>query len=183
MCGECCRSGYDIHVQEQDINQWRKLEKFEFLDNIIIKTQCISINDGTELNCEDGHIIKRIKKDYKNSDKKIEELIKFIQTNHDYYGKSCLRLDLKTIIPNLDYDPVLKPKNFNVILKGIELGLDYIIKTNVNGECPYLTLNLCSINDFKPIGCKKFPYTKDKCLRKDDFFLSICRGVKKIKEI
>ena len=149
----------------------------------MINPQCISINVGTDCNFEDGSTIKGIKKMHNDFNKKNEELIDFIEEFHDYYGRDCLRLNTKTIMSNLDYDPLLIPKNFNVIMKGLKLGLEYILNTNVFGECPYLSLNRCLIHDFKPIGCKKFPYTKDKCLRKDNPFLSVCKGLKKMKEV
>lgn len=181
LCGECCRAGYEAYVNREDVKKWKILDKNELLENIIINPQCISVNNETELNSEDGNILKRIRKQFKNFDRKIKELIEFIQKNHLYYGKNCLRLYIKTILPDFDYDPVLVPKSFNSILKGLDFGLEYIIKTDVSGKCTFLNLNLCSINDFKPIGCKKFPYTKDKCLRKDELFLSVCRGLKKVK--
>lgn len=179
-CGECCRAGYDVYINKEDIEKWKILDKNELLDHIIINPQCISINNETELNSEDGNTIKRIRRNFKNFDRRIKELVEFIQENHLYYGKTGLCLYIKTILLDLDYDPVLVPKSFNSILKGLDFGLEYIIKTDVSGKCPFLNLNLCSIHDIKPIGCKKFPYTNDKCLRKDELFLSVCSGLKNV---
>jgi Fe-S-cluster containining protein len=162
--------------------KWKKLKKIEILENIIINPQCISINNKTELNSKEGNTIERIREKYNNFDSKIEELKDFIKKNHLFYGRNCLRQYNKTFLSNLGFDPVLVPKNFDYIIKGLNYGLEYIIKTDVSGTCPFLTLNLCSIHDFKPMGCKNFPYTKNKCLRKDNLFSSICSGLKKVKE-
>jgi len=183
MCGECCRAGYDVHINKIDAQKWKKMEKNELLEHFTIRLNCISINDGTELNSEDGKTIKMIRANYSNSDQKIQELVEFIRENHLYCGKSCFRQYWKTVVPEFDYDPILVPKSYDVMIKGFDLGLEYIIKTDISGVCPFLNLNLCSIHDFKPMGCKKFPYEKDRCLRKDELFLSVCKGLKKIKQI
>jgi Fe-S-cluster containining protein len=179
-CGECCRAGYDVYIKREDVENWKKLEKKELLENIIINSACISINNKTECNSEEGISIKRIKKKYNNFSKKLEELRRFIQNNHEYRGKNCLRQYIKTILLDLAYDPLLAPKSFNTILKGLEFGLEYILKTDASGKCPFLNLNLCLIHDFKPIACKNFPYARYKQLRNDKSFLTKCRGFKNI---
>jgi Fe-S-cluster containining protein len=182
-CGECCKAGYDVYVIKKDIEKWKDLKKQELLDYIFIKPQCISVNNGTELNSEDGNTIKRIHNNYRNSDKKIEDLINFIQKTHLNRGQNSLRQYIKTILPNLKYDPLLVPISFDIILKGLEFGLEYILKTDVSGKCSFLNLNLCSIYKYKPIACTRFPLIKDNCLRKDNIFTTICRGLKRVKEI
>jgi Fe-S-cluster containining protein len=182
-CGECCKAGYDVYIIKKDIKNWKALEKQEFLNFIIVNPHCISINNGTELNSEDGNTIKRIYKNYRNPDKRIKELLGFIQKTHLYYGQNSLRRYIKTILPDLNYDPLLVPKSFNIMLKGIDFGLEYILKTDVTGQCSFLNLNLCSINNYKPYACAKYPYLKDNCIRKDNLFTTICRGLKKVKEI
>ncbi|MFW9819938.1 MAG: YkgJ family cysteine cluster protein [Candidatus Thorarchaeota archaeon] len=182
-CGECCKAGYDVHVIRKDIVKWKDLDKQELLDFIIIDPQCISQNDGTELNSEDGITIKRIRKSLRNSDKKIEELVEFIKKNHLYFGQNSLCQYIKTILPDLNYDPLLIPKSFDIILKGLDFGIEYILKADMTGKCSFLNLNLCSIYNYKPIACTRFPYIKDNCLRKDNIFTTICRGLKKVKEL
>ncbi|MFW9782324.1 MAG: YkgJ family cysteine cluster protein [Candidatus Heimdallarchaeota archaeon] len=59
----------------------------------------------------------------------------------------------------------LEAENFKSILKGFDFGLEYIIETDDSGKCPFLIFKLCSIHNFRPIGCKSFPFTKDDCLR------------------
>jgi len=78
MCGECCRTGYDIYVNREDVEKWKKLNKKELLDFIVVNPKCISVNIETKLNSEIGNIKKRINKQYDNFDWKIEELINFL---------------------------------------------------------------------------------------------------------
>ncbi len=182
-CGECCKAGYDVHVIKKDIEKWQDLEKRELLDYIFINPQCIAVDNGTELNSEDGNTIKRIYKNFRNSNKKIEELVEFIKKTHLNYGRNSLHQYVKTILSDLNYDPLLVPKSFDIILKGLEYGLEYILKTDITGKCSLLQLNLCSIYTYKPIACTKFPYIEENCLRKDNLFKTICRSLKKVKEI
>ncbi|MFX0021563.1 MAG: YkgJ family cysteine cluster protein [Candidatus Hermodarchaeota archaeon] len=182
-CGECCKAGYDVYVINKDIEKWKDLDKQELLEYIFINPQCISLNNGTEFNSEDGNTIKRIWKNFKDSDKKVDELIEFIKKNHLYCGQNSLRRYVKTILPDINYDPLLAPKSFDIILKGLEFGLEYILKTDMTGKCSFLKLNLCSIYKYKPIACTRFPYTKEKCLRKDNILTIVCKGLRKVKEL
>jgi Fe-S-cluster containining protein len=182
-CGECCKAGYDVYVVKKDIEKWKELEKQDLIEYIIINPQCISLNNGTELNSENGCTIRRIRKNFRNSDEKIEELVEFIKKSHLNFGQSSLRQYVKTILPDLNYDPIIVPKSFDIILKGLEFGLEYILKSDITGKCSFLNLNLCTIYKYKPIACTRFPYLKENCLRKDNLFTTICRGLKKVKEI
>ena len=110
MCGECCRSGYDVYINREDVEKWMILEKREILDYLIIKSKYHAVND---------------------------------------------------------FVPVVIPKSFNTILKGLEQGLEYIIKPDFYGNCPFLTESKCEINSYKPIACKRYPFTIDLCLRKE----------------
>lgn len=159
-----------------------KLKKGELLDNIVIKPECISIDNNTELNSNEGFTIKKIKKENPYFKKKLGKLVDFIQRSHLYYGKSCLRRYIKTIIPDVGYDPVFTPKTFSSILKGLDFGLKYIIKTDASSACPFLKLNECSIHKIKPLDCKRFPYNDDSSLRSDYPFISICNGLKRMRE-
>jgi Fe-S-cluster containining protein len=182
MCGECCKAGYDVYVSIKDVENWKKLKKFELLENVMVKPQCISLNNGTEFNSKQGITLNKIKKTYKNYDKKVKELIEFLQKYHDYYGTNGLREYTKTILPDLKYDPILTPKNYNVILKGIDIfKLDYVLEKDPSGKCFFLKLNRCQIHDIKPIACRKFPFTKNKCLRNDHIFESICNAYNKLR--
>lgn len=150
----------------------------------MIKLECISINNHTELNSKEGTVLKEIKKEHVNYKTKLKELIAFIHETHLYFGTNCLRNYIKTIIPDIGYDPVLSPKNFRVLLKGLGLGLKYIIRNGSDGACPFLNLNRCLINDIKPNDCTRFPYNEDGSLRMDYPFISICNGlIRKQKHI
>jgi Fe-S-cluster containining protein len=174
LCGECCKVGYDVYIDKKDVRKWKKLKKVELLDNILVKPDCISLNNGTEFNSTEGITIKKIKKTYANYEKKFKELVEFLQKNHYYCGMNSFRKYTKTILPNIEYDPLLIPKSYDIILKGIDkFKLDYIIKKDRSGKCIFLRLNYCQIHDIKPIACAKFPFTHENCLRKDPVFRSI----------
>ena len=180
LCGECCRAGYEVRVQRDDAVKWMNLDKLEILDNIIINPECISIDNKTEINSEEGITVKEIKKLGSNIEKRLKELIRFIQKSHLYYGKGCERSYTKTIIPDVGYDPVFTPKSFKSLLIGLDFGLKYIIRTNKSRACTFLKLNKCSIHKVKPLDCQRFPYNEDGYIRKDYPFLSICNGLQRI---
>jgi Fe-S-cluster containining protein len=119
MCGDCCRSGYNIYVNKEDVEKWKKLIKKKILDYIVLNPKCINVNIEAKLNF---------------------------------------------LLQDIDYLQVIIPRSFYSILKGLELGLEYILKPDISGKCPFLKSNLCSIQDFKPIGCIMFPINKNKCL-------------------
>ncbi|MBY9017927.1 MAG: hypothetical protein KGD66_03750 [Candidatus Lokiarchaeota archaeon] len=183
-CGECCRAGYNVYIQKIDIEKWKKIERNELLEHIIINPKCIAINDNIEFNSVRGTTLAKIRanKNYRDYNGKFNLLIRFIQKNHRYYGKNPSYLDIWTIIPNQESDPIYIPKDFETILNGLELGLEYILHSDAFGRCPFLKLNLCLIHEIKPLACKKFPYTKEQCLRNDDIYLLICRCLEKVKE-
>jgi Fe-S-cluster containining protein len=180
-CGECCRSGYKVFIKKEDIEIWKKLEKFEILEHIKIDPKCISLKQFNEDMDNDGDAIikNKIKYDFKNSKESLRNLINFIEKNHLYQGCDFYPLDYITIMPNMRRNPIFIPKTYDSIFKGMNLGLNYIIQLNSKGFCPFLKLNSCTIHKIKPIACKRFPYKKDGTLRDDDYFFSICRGIKK----
>ena len=81
-------------------------------------------------------------------------------------------------MPNMRYNPILIPKSFDIVFEGLKQGLNYIIKLNSDGSCPFLNLNLCSIQNFKPKVCKRFPYDKDGGIKEDNYFFSLCEDLK-----
>ncbi|MFX0049278.1 MAG: YkgJ family cysteine cluster protein [Candidatus Hermodarchaeota archaeon] len=123
MCGECCRSGYDVYVNKEDVKIWKKLNKQFLLKYVIVNPKSISETKVSVLTSKDYNIK--------------------LQSSED--------------------KPVLTPKSFNVILKGSDIGLEYIIEADISDKCPFLYLNRCLIHNFKPIGCYLFPYNKDNC--------------------
>lgn len=179
-CGECCRAGYKIFVKRDDLITWDKNGKTRILEHVKIDPKCISLKVSNEHQERDGKAINKIKKNNLNEEfnVKLRKLISFIQQNHFYHGKEYYQLDYYTFIPNMRYNPILIPKSFDIVFEGLKSGLNYIIKLDSNGSCPFLNLNLCSIQNYKPKACKRFPYNKDGRMREDNYFLSICMGVK-----
>ena len=179
-CGECCRAGYEVYIQSADVKQWMRLEKKDFLKHVLINPECISVenNDNTKANSSNINNKKGIESQELNDEK--NELIDFITRNHSYYGQSPLRYHINTILPDVKQDPILIPHDFKTMLEGINLGLNYIIENDEYGNCAFLELNECIIHDLKPIACKRFPFTKDKCLRKEELFTINCKAIKTI---
>ncbi|MFX0071518.1 MAG: YkgJ family cysteine cluster protein [Candidatus Hermodarchaeota archaeon] len=180
-CGECCRTGYKVFINNADIEIWQKKGIIEILNYIKIDPKSISFKKYNQHQEEDGNAILKIKEasNGKNLDKKFNEIISFIQKNHQYQGKEFYPLSCFTILPNMRHHPILIPKTYDIILKGMRLGLTYIIKLDARGFCPFLHLNSCTIHDIKPFACKRFPYRRDGRIREDDHFYSICLGLKK----
>ncbi len=179
-CGECCRAGYKVFIKRDDFRDWENNGKTKILEHIKIDPKCISLNEFNEHMKKDGKAIRKIKNIYMNQDykKKLCELIVFIQENHFYQGKEYNPLDFTTIMPYMKFNPILIPKSFDIVFSSLKRGLNYIIKLDPNGRCPFLNLNLCTIQNNKPSACKRFPYTKNGCIRDDDYFFSICMGLK-----
>ncbi|TFG06335.1 MAG: hypothetical protein EU539_07905 [Promethearchaeota archaeon] len=75
--------------------------------------------------------------------------------------------------------PILVPQSLEIVLQGLEWNLVYIINFEPGGYCPFLKNNLCSIHEVKPNVCARFPYDEEGNLRIDDFFIKICKGIKK----
>lgn len=183
-CGECCRAGYKIFITKDDFIDWDKNGKAEILDHIKIDPKCISLKISNEHLEKDGKGIIKIKRKNLNESYKIKlrELIIFVQKNHFYHGKEYYPLDYFTIMPNMRYNPILIPKSFDIVLRGLKRGLNYIIKLDSNGSCPFLNLNLCLIQEYKPKACKRFPYDNDGRIKEVDYFSSLCMGLKKWKK-
>ena len=56
MCGECCRSGYNVYVNKDDVKKWKNLNKHFFLEYIIINPKSISETKDAILISEDQKI-------------------------------------------------------------------------------------------------------------------------------
>jgi len=181
-CGECCRAGYEVYIQSTDVKRWMNLGKEEFLKRIIINPECISVEKYYPYKVNEINIRNNKQNNSREHNTKKNELIDFITKNHSYYGQSPLRYHINTILPDVKQDPILIPNDFKTLLKGINLGLNYIIENDEYGNCAFLDLNECRIHDLKPIACKRFPFTKDKCLRKEELFTINCKGIKTIEE-
>ncbi|MHA1292865.1 MAG: GHMP family kinase ATP-binding protein [Promethearchaeota archaeon] len=181
QCASCCKAGYEIHINKSDVIKWEKAGKTEFLAHIQIDPKCISLEGLGGFHIEKKNALEKLKKTKKNIpyEKKIKELINFIERNHDYHGESSIPLPIYTILPGKERRPVLTPKNFQVIFEGKKRGLIYYIKLKLNGTCPFLKGNKCSIHEIKPKECLDYPFDKQGRLRIDKYVLKVCRGIKK----
>jgi Fe-S-cluster containining protein len=182
-CGNCCRAGFDILIDKEDIENWIKLKKKFFLQHIQIDPKCISQTGLAGYHIEEVNTLKQIKEIYgeEHFDKKVKELTDFILENHNYLGKG-IPLPVYTILPELERMPILVPKTFQKVLEGLEWGLVYMIKLNLSGYCPFLKENLCTIHKIKPKVCKSFPYDNKGNLKVDNYSLKICKGFKQISD-
>lgn len=169
-----------MFINKEDIDKWIKKGKSEYIEHFFIDPDCISLKNSTEYQYADGHAIKAIRKKYGNInfEEKLNDLIAFIEKNHNYMGEDSIPFGFYTIMPNMRNDPILVPKKFSIMKEGLKRGINYIIHFDYQGECSFLELNLCSIYKYRPSACKRFPYMEDGHLRNDEYFLSICKGIK-----
>ena len=181
-CAECCRYGLKIEIEKDDVERWRKLEKEDFLQHIQLDPFSIRSKDDP-LNKKDGKAVKKIRKDTRNEKElrnRLDELISFIKKTHKYFGKNRKIKKVNTILPSMHISPILNPKNFLVILKGLDRGIVYDLAPDTYRACPFLDLNRCTIYSIRPIACRAFPYNSKGNLRKDIDIIRICRGFKRI---
>jgi len=180
QCGNCCRAGFEVVIEKEDVERWIKLEQNEFFQFIQIDPKCISPNGLGGYHIEEVNTLKRIEEKYKDNEvnEKREELKEFILNNHIYIGKGS-PLPIYTFLPDLGRTPILIPKSFRVIWEGLEWGLVYTLKFELGGYCPFLKENLCSIHKIKPNVCRSFPYNNKGELKIDDYFIKICKGITK----
>jgi len=180
QCGSCCRAGFEVVVERQDIELWIKAGKRDFYQFLQIDPKCISQSGLAGYHIEEINTLDKLNEQY-DDDKyknKLQELKDFILKNHSYLGKGP-PLPIYTILTKLGRTPILVPKNLNILIEGLKWGLVYIIKYESGGSCPFLRDNLCSIHEIKPKACKLFPYNEKGELRVDDFFIKICKGLKR----
>ncbi|MFX1451658.1 MAG: YkgJ family cysteine cluster protein [Promethearchaeota archaeon] len=180
QCGNCCRAGFEVVIEKEDIECWIKYKQNKFIQFIQIDPKCISPTGLAGFHIEEINTLQKITETYKENEvnEKLEDLKQFILKNHIYFGKGS-PLPIYTFLPDLGRTPILIPKNFQIILEGLEWGLVYTLKFEDGGYCPFLEENLCSIHKIKPNVCRSFPYNKDGELKIDEYFLKICKGITK----
>ncbi|MFX1273398.1 MAG: YkgJ family cysteine cluster protein [Promethearchaeota archaeon] len=180
-CGSCCRAGLEVSIRKEDVLKWLDLGKLEILKNIQIDAKSISSEGLAGYHIEEKNALLDLLQKYDKNlyESKKRELADFIIKNHEYLGEGILPLPIYTFIPELGRMPILVPKYFNTILEGIDRGLEYIIRFENNGTCPFLKENICAIHEIKPLDCKNFPYNDKGKLKLDNYFLKICKGIKK----
>lgn len=182
-CGSCCRAGLEISIHKEDVFKWIESDNHELLKNIQIDAKSISSEGLAGYHIEEKNALLEILNNYdkKFYEIKKQELKNFILNNHEYVGNGIIPLPIYTFIQELGRMPILLPHNFNIILEGINNKIDYIIKFNNEGTCPFLKNNTCSIHVIKPLDCKQFPYDDKGNIKNDNYFLKTCKGVKKKK--
>ncbi|TFG07155.1 MAG: hypothetical protein EU539_05750 [Promethearchaeota archaeon] len=181
QCGECCRAGFKVTIKKEDVKLWKELEKSEILEHLKLDPECISLKEFNYHMDKDGSAVMKSKMltNSNNLNVKLNNLVDFIHKKHDYQGSGSYPLDYFTIIPNMRNNPILIPKSYEIILEGMKLGLNYIINLDSRGFCPFLKLNSCIIHEFKPFDCKRFPFGYNGNLRNDNYFLALCKGLKR----
>lgn len=161
QCGICCKAGYKVLIHPKDIKKWIKSKKTGYSRYIQIDPECISID--------------------KNSKMKLDETLEdFILNSHKYLGSDPRPLRIKTLLSNFEKTPIFIPKNYKTIWKGWKKGLIYVLRRDMDGDCPFRDGNLCGIHRFKPYDCSIFPYHKNGKMRTDMYTLAICKALKKI---
>lgn len=166
QCGECCKIPTKIIVSKQDIVKWREKNLQGYLE-------CVQICPTT---------FSPVKLRELTEDKR-DELINFILTNHTFRGEGDgFLIDRPYINRNWSSRPILSPKEFETVITGIKLGLEYIILNELTGKCHFLKDNSCSIQELKPSSCKLFPYDRKNQIRVNKRILEVCTGIKKSEE-
>jgi len=180
-CGNCCRAGLEISLHKLDVKRWIDARKNDFIDKIQIDPKSISPDGLAGYHIEEKNALLTLLRQFNNKEYQIkkEELKKFILENHDFIGNGIFPLPIYTLIEGLGRMPILVPHNFNVILQGLDRNIDYIIKFEKDGSCPFLSENICSIHEIKPFDCKEFPYDNEGNIKIDKYFLKICNGIMK----
>ena len=180
-CGSCCKAWLDVYIEQKDIEKWKLKERRDLLQYIQIDPKTISEEGLAGFHIEEKNAVLILKKKYsgKELEKKLEELINFIEENHYYAGINEFPLPIYTIIPGKEKRPIFVPKSFEVMKKGLKRGISYMIFKPISGECPLLKDNLCSIQNIKPEECKLFPYDENGELDLEEYRISICKGLKK----
>ncbi len=127
--------------------------------------------------------VNRLKDNYK-----AEEVYNFVLENHDYVGEGKYRYHaLLGFIYKYpaEYNwtwPIFIPKSLEVVYKGMDVGLDYIIISDLKNQCEFLEDNSCSIHSIKPNICRIFPFEKiegELKMTLFEEFEKICSGLKK----
>ncbi|HUX99383.1 MAG TPA: YkgJ family cysteine cluster protein [Candidatus Deferrimicrobium sp.] len=167
-CGECCIF-LDVILVERDILDWIQKGRSDLLQYIQIQLESINYENFLKAEIEG----------------KLEQLRIFILANHEYLGEDIkvegdILIKFHNYLPNIGIRGILSPKNFEVILNGMKLGIKYILRCEANGYCIFFKKNRCLIHEVKPAICKQFPFETNGQLALNDWTLSICKGIKKM---
>jgi len=165
-CGECCLF-LDVILTEEDIRNWMQKKRTYLIQYIQIQPQ--------SLNSE--NILKA------KIEKKFNSLETFILNNHLSKNKN-VRGDFIKSSPEINlqnaFDKIFTPYSFEAILKGINLGLKYVLLSDESGYCIFFKGDQCAIHRIKPSICKQFPYDTNGVLAVNNWTLHICQGINRI---
>lgn len=190
-CGNCCRQPWEIIIQKEDALKWETAGKQEFLQHIQINPISISpvgLGDpgfGASM-IELPQMEQKTEFNDKNFESRLKIIKNFVLENHNYLGEGTFQFPVHgyfafffptdAYFKGMGERPIFSPKSFKTVLDGIELGLQYILIFNPEGQCHFLEGNLCSIHDLKPVACQMFPLDANGDLRVEEKILNLCRG-------
>ena len=161
-CGKCCKV-LEVTITEEDIVKWKKTKQNLYLNFIGICPMTFSSIKLKEM-----------------EEEKRNKVVDFILANHEYWGEgNGFPIRNPYFDRNWGSRPILKPRTFDIMIQGMQLGLEYILINDFHKKCPFLKKHLCVINDIKPFFCSLFPSNRDHELRLDPFILKLCKGFKK----
>ncbi len=166
-CANCCRIPIKIVISIQYIFKWREIGFKDYLQNIQICPTTFSPLKLAEM-----------------ADDQRKELIDFILEAHFYRGEGRgFLIERPYFKQDWGSRPILSPNSPETVIKGMQLGLKYIIINELTGDCLFLKNNLCSIQEVKPTSCKLFPYDQENKIRMNKRILELCKGLKKRLEV
>ena len=164
-CGKCCKV-LEVVLLEEDILKWKKTKRDLYLNFIEICPMTFSTVKLKEM-----------------EEEKRNKVVSFILANHEYGGEgNGFPIRNSYFNQNWGSRPILKPKSFDIMIQGMQLGLEYILLNEFHKKCPFLKKHLCAINDSKPFFCSLFPYDINKELRLEPFILNLCKGIKGLNQ-
>ncbi len=113
------------------------------------------------------------------SEKHRDNLIQFILKTHKYRGEGHgVPIERPYLKRKWSDRPILNPESFEIVLQGMNLGLEYMIMNELHDQCPFLIKGkVCQIHDSKPWNCTLFPHDQEHRLRTDNKILEICKGI------
>ncbi|MFX1606219.1 MAG: YkgJ family cysteine cluster protein [Promethearchaeota archaeon] len=176
--------------------KWERQSKNEFLKHIQINPLSISpagLGDytyGESVIEIPGLVERRGENEEFNKvefEKRLETMRNLVLENHDYCGEGETNLPVYSYFSfffpvdvyfeGVGPFPIFRPQAFTVILKGMDLGVKYVLSFDSHGQCNFLEEDLCSIHEIKPVACQRFPFNQDGALRVDERVLEICCGI------
>ncbi|MBD3255100.1 MAG: hypothetical protein GF383_08395, partial [Candidatus Lokiarchaeota archaeon] len=173
----------EVYLENEDIFRWENLNPKDFIPYIQVEPKCISFEGLAGYHIEENNILLKMEKELSKKDftKRLNELSAFILNTHAYIGKG-IPLPIYTFIEEIGRNPILIPKSFEIIKRGQEMGLVYMIRLGYNGHCPFLKNRSCSIHEIKPKACSQFPLDEDGNFREDENIIKICKSLKNLHE-